>query len=141
MLIKGLQKLTLLDFPGRIACTVFTGGCNLRCPFCHNALLVTEIDNETIEEKDFFEFLKDRKGRLDGVAVTGGEPLLQKDAEDFLAKIKELGFAIKLDTNGTFPDRLKKNNRPKISRLYRDRYKKFPQKVCINSRTFRIGRQ
>lgn len=107
MLIKGFQKLTLLDFPGHTACTVFTGGCNLRCPFCHNALLVTGETDDIISEEEIFRHLKKRRGVLDGVAVTGGEPLLQKDIESFLYEIKCEGYHVKLDTNGTFPDRLK----------------------------------
>ena len=107
MIIKGLQKLTLLDFPGKVACTVFTAGCNLRCPFCHNAALVTDIDDSIIPEEEFFEFLSGRKGRLDGVAITGGEPLMQKGIEEFIAKIKSMGFLVKLDSNGTYPDKLK----------------------------------
>ncbi len=107
MKLYGLQKLTLLDFPGRTACTVFTGGCNFRCPFCHNALLVTKIDpSATMEEEEFFAFLKKREGILDGVCITGGEPLLQPDIEPFIRRIKEMGFMVKLDTNGAFPDRL-----------------------------------
>ena len=103
MKIKAFQKLTLLDFPGKVACTVFTAGCNLRCPFCHNALLVTEIDDRFVKEEEFFAFLKSRVGVLDGVAITGGEPLLQPGIGEFIAKIKAMGFAVKLDTNGTFP--------------------------------------
>ena len=102
--------MTMLDFPGRIACTVFTGGCNFRCPFCHNASLVLPDRMETAEqvsEESFFRFLESRKGLLDGVAITGGEPLLHQDIDLFLRKIRALGFAIKLDTNGCFPDRLK----------------------------------
>ena len=106
MYIKDFRKLTLLDFPGKIACTVFTAGCNLRCPFCHNAALVTKIEDGFIPEEEFFAFLEGRRGRLDGVAITGGEPLLQKDIESFIIKIKEMGFLVKLDTNGTFPDKL-----------------------------------
>ena len=107
MLIKGFQKLTLLDYPGKTACTVFTGGCNYRCPFCHNAGLVTKMDTEIIPESEVFNHLKKRQGILDGVAISGGEPLLQGDIEEFLKKIKELGYSIKLDTNGSFPDKLK----------------------------------
>lgn len=108
MRIQGLQKLTLLDFPERMACTVFTAGCNFRCPFCHNASLVTHIPAEPeMNEDKFFQFLNKRKGILDGVCVTGGEPLLQPDIEDFLRKIKELGYLVKLDTNGSFPEKLK----------------------------------
>ncbi|MBE6608070.1 MAG: anaerobic ribonucleoside-triphosphate reductase activating protein [Ruminococcaceae bacterium] len=104
MNIGGLQKLTLLDYPGKIACTVFTVGCNLRCPFCHNASLVTHPqDAGYVTDDELFSFLKKRKGVLDGVCVTGGEPTLQKDLPDFLEKLKDLGYLVKLDTNGTNP--------------------------------------
>ena len=107
MIIGGLQKLTLLDFPGKVACTVFTVGCNLRCPFCHNPALVNNPpESYRISEEEFFAFLNKRKGILDGVAITGGEPLLHSDIGEFIAKIKSLGYKVKLDTNGTFPDRL-----------------------------------
>ena len=109
MLISGLQKLTLLDYPSKVACTVFTGGCNLRCPFCHNAPLVLpeRIEGDPNGEETVLAFLRKRQGILDGVAITGGEPLLQKDMASFLEKIRALGYKIKLDTNGSFPDRLK----------------------------------
>ena len=107
MFIKGLQKTTLLDYPGKVACTIFTGGCNFRCPFCHNASLVTRIDSEErIDESELFSYLEKRKGILDGVCITGGEPLLQPDIEEFCQKIKSLGLLIKLDTNGSFPAKL-----------------------------------
>lgn len=106
MILGGLQKLTLLDFPEHVACTVFTLGCNFRCPFCHNAPLVLTEKTPQYAVDDFFRFLEMRKGLLDGVAVTGGEPLLQKDIEQFLARIKDMGYAVKLDTNGAFPERL-----------------------------------
>ena len=108
MLISGLQKLTLLDYPGHVACTVFTAGCNFRCPFCHNAPLVLpeRIEGDPNGEETVLQFLKKRQGILDGVAITGGEPLLQRDMADFLRKIRDLGYAIKLDTNGSFPERL-----------------------------------
>lgn len=107
MRLGGIQKLTLLDYPGTVACTVFTLGCNMRCPFCHNALLVTKTEEaEVYPEEDFFAFLNKRRGILDGVCVTGGEPLLQSDAGEFIAKIKAMGYKVKLDTNGSFPDRL-----------------------------------
>ena len=108
MLISGLQKLTLLDYPGKVACTVFTGGCNLRCPFCHNAPLVLpeRLQNDPDGEETVLSFLRKRRGILDGVAVTGGEPLLQKDIAAFLRKVRDLGYLIKLDTNGSFPDKL-----------------------------------
>lgn len=108
MIINGFQKMTLLDYPGKVACTVFTAGCNFRCPFCHNASLVTNIDkNMRIDEEEILSYLKKRKGMLDGVCVTGGEPLLQPDIEDFIRKIKEMGYAVKLDTNGSFPEKLR----------------------------------
>ena len=108
MNIQGLQKLTLLDFPGKMACTVFTGGCNLRCPFCHNASIAVKPSKDgEFSVDDILDFLKKRQGVLDGVAITGGEPLMQKDIEDFIRKIRELGYAVKLDTNGTYPDKLK----------------------------------
>ncbi|MBR0447318.1 MAG: anaerobic ribonucleoside-triphosphate reductase activating protein [Clostridia bacterium] len=106
MNVQGYQKLTLLDFPGRTACTVFTGGCNLRCPFCHNAGLVRTPLAEKNRTDEVLEYLHKRRGILDGVCVTGGEPLLQPDLADFLRRIREMGYAVKLDTNGSLPDRL-----------------------------------
>ena len=108
MRIAGLQKLTLLDFPGHTACTVFTAGCNLRCPFCHNSeLVLPERTPPRLGEEEFFSFLSKRQGILEGVCVTGGEPLLQTDIAPFLRRIKDLGFAVKLDTNGCFPQKLR----------------------------------
>ena len=108
MKVTGIQKLTLLDYPGVVACTVFTAGCNFRCPFCHNAMLVLpeQIDDECLTDDEVFGFLKKRRGVLDGVAVTGGEPLLHADMPEFLARVKELGYKIKLDTNGSNPELL-----------------------------------
>ena len=105
MNIAGLQKTTLLDFPGLVACTVFLSGCNLRCPFCHNASLVLPESMETaqISENDLMAFLQKRQGKLDGVCITGGEPTLYDDLPDLLHKIHSLGFRTKLDTNGTHP--------------------------------------
>lgn len=102
--INGIQKLTLLDFPGHCACTVFLAGCNLRCPFCHNSSLVLEKGECVMTEEKFFSFLSTREGLLDGVCITGGEPLLRKDIKEFIRKIKDAGFKAKLDTNGFFPD-------------------------------------
>ena len=102
-MICGLQKMTLLDFPGKIACTVFLGGCNFRCPFCHNSELFMGKPKKLMEEEAFFKFLQSRQGLLDGVCVSGGEPTLYPGLPDFLAKIKELGFLVKLDTNGSRP--------------------------------------
>ena len=107
MNFSGFQRLTLLDYPGKVACTLFTSGCNLRCPFCHNASLVTHIDNTNIyKEEEILSYLKKRQGILEGVCISGGEPLLHAEIEDFISKVKELGYAVKLDTNGFFPDRL-----------------------------------
>ena len=107
MYICGLQKLAMVDYPGKIAATVFTGGCNLRCPFCHNALLVTRLsETPEIPQSEVLDFLRSRKGLLDGVVLSGGEPLMQPDAADFLRSVRDLGFAVKLDTNGCYPDRL-----------------------------------
>ena len=107
MKICGLRKITLLDYPGLVAATVFTGGCNFRCPFCHNASLVLPRElHEEIGEEEFFAFLARRAGRLDGVCITGGEPLLQKDITEFIRRIRALGLRVKLDTNGSMPDRL-----------------------------------
>lgn len=105
MTIAGLQKTTLLDYPGKVACTVFLPGCNFACPFCQNWEIVTGT-GENIPEEKFFDFLKKRRGILDGVCVTGGEPLVSKDISGFLSKIKELGYSVKLDTNGSYPDKL-----------------------------------
>lgn len=107
MQICGLQKLALVDYPGKLAATVFTGGCNLRCPFCHNALLVTRLaETPVLPPSEVLDFLSRRRGLLDGVVLSGGEPLLQPDAADFLRQVRDLGFSVKLDTNGCFPDRL-----------------------------------
>ncbi len=106
MNIFGFQKMTLLDFPGKVACTVFTGGCNFRCPFCHNARLVTHIDDPEISKEEILSYLNKRKGLLDGVCITGGEPLLQPDLADFISEIKKMGYAVKLDTNGAYPEKL-----------------------------------
>ena len=108
MILSGLQKLTLLDFPARLATTVFTRGCNMRCPFCHNASLVVSDKADELTEEAFFEFLSSRVGRLGGVCISGGEPTLQPDLYDFIKKIKEMGFDTKLDTNGTNPALLRR---------------------------------
>ena len=105
----GLQKMTLLDFPGRVACTVFSSGCNFRCPFCHNAgLVLPDADRSMLmDQAEILAFLRKRQGLLDGVCLTGGEPLLFEENLAFLREIKALGYAVKLDTNGAFPERLK----------------------------------
>lgn len=107
MNIQGLQKLTLLDFPGKTACTVFLGGCDFRCPFCHNSELIDGTAPTELTDAELLAFLEKRHGLLDGVAFTGGEPTLRKDLPDLLVKIRAMGFAAKLDTNGNHPDALK----------------------------------
>lgn len=100
--------MTLLDYPEHIACTVFTGGCNFRCPFCHNAgLVLSPLDNQNMLSEVML-YLQKRKGLLDGVCITGGEPLLQDDLINFIQDVKSLGYKVKLDTNGAFPDKLEK---------------------------------
>ena len=108
MEIHGLQKMTLLDYPGKVACTVFLGGCDLRCPFCHNGELVEGEAPAALNDRELTAFLKKRQGLLDGVCVTGGEPLLRPELDGLLGQIKDLGFLVKLDTNGSHPDRLRR---------------------------------
>jgi len=107
MIIHGLQKLTLLDFPGHTACTVFLGGCDLRCPFCHNSDLLDMSAPGVMDDTELLDFLKKRQGLLEGVAFTGGEPLLRKDLPELMEKIRSLGYLVKLDTNGCHPEQLK----------------------------------
>lgn len=110
MQIGGLQKLTLIDYPGKLAATVFLSGCNFRCPWCYSSELVLPDkikDHPKIPEKEFFDFLESKKGLLEGVVVCGGEPTLNCELADFIKKIKEMGFCVKLDTNGSNPDMLK----------------------------------
>ncbi|MBR2310042.1 MAG: anaerobic ribonucleoside-triphosphate reductase activating protein [Oscillospiraceae bacterium] len=106
-MISGLQKMTLLDYPGKVACTIFTQGCNFRCPFCHNSDLLGSEGPETIEIETLMAFLRKRVGLLDAVCITGGEPTLQPGLEDLIVKIKALGYLVKLDTNGSRPEVLK----------------------------------
>ncbi len=103
MNIHGLQKMTLLDFPGKVACTVFLGQCDFRCPFCHNFELVDGSAPAVMTDEELFAFLRKRQGLLDGVAITGGEPCVHRDLPELLRRIRELGFAVKLDTNGNHP--------------------------------------
>ena len=105
--IQGLQKMTLLDYPGKVACTVFLGGCDLRCPFCHNSGLVAGPMPAELDDGALLAFLDKRRGLLDGVCVTGGEPLLRPELLQLLSRIKELGYPVKLDTNGGRPERLR----------------------------------
>lgn len=105
--IQGLQKMTLLDYPGKVACTIFLGGCDFRCPFCHNGELVLSPAPAQLSQEELLAFLKKRRGLLDGVCVTGGEPLLRPDLPQLLEDIKDLGYPIKLDTNGSHPQALR----------------------------------
>lgn len=107
MVFSGLQKLTLLDYPGLTACTVFTSGCNFHCPFCHNSSLVLHSGGPEICEEEILAFLKKREGILEGLVISGGEPTLHKDLEDFLIKVKQMSYKVKLDTNGTNPEMVK----------------------------------
>lgn len=107
MKIGGLQKFTLIDYPGKIACIVFTMGCNFRCPYCHNRELVEETAKE-IPSQDLFDFLQKRKGQLEGAEITGGEPTIQSGLPKFLKRIKEIGYSTKLDTNGSVPEILQR---------------------------------
>ena len=107
MRISGLQKLSMVDYPGKLAATVFTVGCDLRCPFCHNAPLVLRVaETPEFSQEEVLSFLRTRQGLLDGVVLSGGEPLLQADAAEFLAAVRSLGFSVKLDTNGCHPEAL-----------------------------------
>lgn len=103
MEIQGLQKMTLLDYPGKVACTVFLGGCDFRCPFCHNGELVLSPAQAEMNQEELLAFLKKRQGLLDGVCITGGEPLLRSDLPQLLEAVKALGYPVKLDTNGSHP--------------------------------------
>ena len=108
MVFAGIQKLTLLDYPDKTACTVFTFGCDFCCPFCQNSALISKSGAEMIPESEVLEFLKSRQGLLDGVCISGGEPLLHDELEDFIDDVKSLGFLVKLDTNGSNPEKLEK---------------------------------
>ena len=133
MKIGGLMKLTLLDYPGVIACTVFIEGCNFRCPFCHNSSMVFSESPDEIAEDEFFEFLRKRQGVLEGVCVTGGEPLISPEIFGFLEKIKGLGYKVKLDTNGSFPERLKKIVEMNLCDYVAMDIKNSPEKYSITS--------
>lgn len=136
MVLYGLQKLSLLDYPEKLAATVFTGGCGLRCPFCHNASLVTHLsDASPLSEQEVLDFLEKRRAKLEGVCISGGEPLMQEGLEDFIRKVREKGFLIKLDTNGSYPERLSKLlNRGLIDYVAMDvknSFEKYPETVGI----------
>ena len=137
MLLAGLQKMTLLDYPQKVAATVFTCGCNFLCGFCHNPELIDiKTCNPEISEKYFFDFLKTRQNMLDGVCITGGEPTIQKDLVDFIRKIKDLGFLVKLDTNGSNPQMLKdlydENLLDYVAMDIKTSFDKYPKAIGID---------
>ena len=138
MIIEKKKKLTLLDYPENIACIIFTRGCNLRCPFCHNSSIL-EFSNETskITEKEIFDYLEKRKNILDGVCITGGEPLLQADIKEFIKKIKNLNLKVKLDTNGTnylkLKELLDENLLDYIAMDIKNVYEKYPNTTGIKN--------
>ncbi|MBR2800988.1 MAG: anaerobic ribonucleoside-triphosphate reductase activating protein [Erysipelotrichaceae bacterium] len=133
MKIYGLQKMTLLDFPGHVACTVFLNGCDMRCPFCHNFELVDGTAKPVMEEEELLSFLKKRTGLLDGVAFTGGEPCLHKDLPELMKKIRELGFAVKLDTNGLHPEMVQKLLEEKLIDYVAMDIKNSPRKYALTA--------
>lgn len=106
MKIAGFQKLTLLDFPGKVSCILFTQGCNFKCPYCQNSGLIGHENDELIDEEEIFSYLNKRKGVIDGVVISGGEPTVQADLVRFIRRVKDQGFLVKLDTNGSNPDML-----------------------------------
>ena len=108
MKVAGLQKLTLLDYPSKVACIIFTKGCNFKCPYCHNSGLVNHSCDDLISEEEVFSYLNKRKGVIDGVVISGGEPTIQSDLAFFIRRVKDMGFLVKLDTNGTNPDVIKR---------------------------------
>lgn len=143
MILGGLQKLTLIDYPGHIAATVFTVSCNFRCPFCHNPELVSNANYQLsgVLEKDLFGFLGERKGKLEGICITGGEPTIQPDIIEFIGKIRSLDYKVKLDTNGTRPDVLRKLFQEKLLDFVAMDIKNTPEnyKNTVNSQ-LDIGR-
>ncbi|MBR4456094.1 MAG: anaerobic ribonucleoside-triphosphate reductase activating protein [Solobacterium sp.] len=143
--IGGLQKMTMLDYPGKVAATVFTGGCNFKCAYCHNRDLVFVPDNyEFYDPEDVLAYLQKRKNILDGVCITGGEPLVQEDLEGFIREIKQMGYLVKLDTNGYFPDRLAKlcetGMIDYIAMDIKNSKERYSESVGVNPEIFRIRR-
>ena len=131
MNITGLQKMTLLDFPGRVACTVFLGGCDFRCPFCHNYEMVDGSLDPLMDDNELIKFLEKRKGLLDGVAVTGGEPCLHKGLPGLLGRFRDLGYAVKLDTNGYHPDVLEEVLKNDLADYVAMDIKNSPEKYAV----------
>ena len=131
MRIHGLQKMTLLDFPGRVACTVFLGGCDFRCPFCHNFGLVDGSAPPLMGEEELLSFLKRRRGLLDGVAITGGEPCLHPELPRLMRSFRDLGYAVKLDTNGNHPAMLAEILRDGLADYLAMDIKNSPEKYAM----------
>lgn len=139
MRIHGFNKLTLLDYPGKVGCTVFLGGCNFRCPFCHNAGLVISPEHEpVVNEEEVLTVLSKRQGILEGVCITGGEPTLSKDLAVFLEKIKHLDYPVKLDTNGYQPQTLKELAKEKLIDYVAMDIKNSPQKYALTTGVLQI---
>ena len=133
MKIHGLQKMTLLDFPGHVACTVFTGGCDFRCPFCHNFELVDGSAPPVMDDDELIAFLKKRQGLLDGVAFTGGDPCLQRNLPELMRRVRELGYGVKLDTNGNHPDMLRRVREEGLVDYVAMDIKNSPEKYAVTS--------
>lgn len=131
MKIYGLQKMTLLDFPGHVACTVFLGGCDFRCPFCHNYELADGSAPPEMDEEELFAFLGKRTHLLDGVAITGGEPCLHRDLPALLERIRSMGYAVKLDTNGYHPDMLREIEEKGLADYIAMDIKNSPEKYAV----------
>jgi len=136
MKIIGLQKLTLLDYPGKVACTVFTEGCNFRCPFCQNSKLVLPNHQaQSISSESVLQFLKKRKGLLDGICISGGEPLIHPEIYDFILQVKTLDYAVKIDTNGSYPSRLKELVQHHLIDYIAMDIKSSPERYCMAAGT------
>lgn len=134
MKINGYERFSMVDYEGKICCTVFTGGCNMRCPFCHNgALVVGDVKSNQIDDDEVIEYLKQRKGLVDAVSVTGGEATLTVGLADFLRRVRELGYEIKLDTNGLRPDVLKSLIDQKLVDYVAMDIKNSPQKYAMTT--------
>ncbi len=142
MLIGGLQKSSLIDYPGKISAIIFTQGCNFRCPYCHNPEIIKQDSATALAVAPILDFLNTRKGKLDGVVITGGEPTLQNDLPEFIKQIKNMGFDIKLDTNGTNPKMLKQLIETKlldyVAMDIKAPISKYKQVVCANVNTENI---
>lgn len=131
MKLHGIQKMTLLDFPGCVSCTVFLGGCDFRCPFCHNFELIDGTMKPTMDEDELIKFLEGRKNLLEGVAITGGEPLMHEDLPRLIKRIRDTGYRVKLDTNGYHPDLLREILDAKLVEYVAMDVKNSPEKYAL----------